>query len=74
MIRQILQLIRRWVLKCRLDIWNLEYINLVKPKAGKYFLTYGPDDNNVLKYTKSRRYIHLELKIPKISVPKGKKD
>ena len=74
MIRQILQLIRRWVLKYKLDILNLEYINLVKPKACKNFLTYGPDDNQVLKYMKSRRYIHLELKIPKIALPQSRKD
>ena len=74
MIRQILQMIRRWVLKYNLDIWNMDYIALVKPKTIKHFITYGPDDNQAIKYMKSRRYIHLEVKIPRISVPQGKKD
>ncbi len=74
MIRQILQMIRRWVLKYKVDIWSLDYVMLVKPKAIKHFLTYGPDDNQAVKYLKSRRYIHIEVKIPKIAIPQSRKD
>lgn len=47
---------------------------LVKPEIEDVSFPYGPDDGQILKYSRSSRNILLDLKFPKVLIPKGRCD
>lgn len=73
-IKQIIRQIKHWVFKHHVDTWSMSYCMLVKPQTEDISFPYGPDDNRILKYSRSSRNIHVDLKLPRVSIPKSRSD
>lgn len=50
LIRQTLRLLRRWYFKFGVDVWTLCYTDVVQPVLHKFIFSYGPDDDQMLRY------------------------
>lgn len=74
LIKQTIRQIKHWVFKHHLDVWSISYCMLVKPQIDDISFPYGPDDNRILKYTRTSRNILLDIKLPRVSIPKSRSD
>ena len=64
LIRQLLRMIRHWMLKKGIDITLLAYTSLVHPKLSNFTFPYAADDNQALKIRRKGDKLAIEMKLP----------
>ena len=73
-LRQVLRMIKRYVLKYNVDIALLEYTSLVHPKLINFTFPYGVDDAQAMKMDQKGNSLHIEMKLPQREQLFGPKD
>ena len=74
LLRQTLRFLRRLYLKNGLDIWTIQYTDIIRPLITNFVFPYSPDDGQAVKYSYLPHQISYQMKLPNIPLPKYKKD
>ena len=78
LVRQTLQLLRRWYFKYGMDISLLTYTEIVQPVLQNALLSYagddGPREGHAIQYSATATKIHYKIKVPVKNIPITKKD
>ena len=74
LLRQTLRLLRRLYLKNGLDIWTVQYTDIIHPVVTNFVYPYSPDDGQAIKYSYAPHQIFYQMKLPIVPLPKQKRD
>lgn len=74
LLRQTLRLLRRLYLKYGLDIWTIQYIDVVRPIITSFTFPYSPDDGQAIEYSYSHQQISYRMKLPCVPFPMKRRD